>query len=230
VPSLLELQREFARELPAVYRGNIHANRTKALACAYPVVRKIVGGEFFEALAARYALACPTRNGDLNEYGERLPQFLADFAPAQGLPYLPDVARMEWLAHRAHFAADAGPFDAGSLENGRGENLCVRLAPACALLESRWPLGRLWDLHQDDYEGAFEVDLDAGPDRNRVHRPHWRAQVLSLAPGDFAFLEAAARGETLGAALEAGLAAEWLFDVPRALARWIDARVVVALA
>jgi len=230
MPSLLELQRAFAAEPPAVYRGNMRANRAKALAGAFPVVRKIVGEDFFEGLAQRYARAYPTRSGDLNEYGERLAQFLAEFAPTQDLPYLPDVARMEWLAHRAYFAADAVPFDAESLKDISGRSLRPHLAPACALLRSPWPLGRLWTIHQDDYQGAFAIDLGAGPDRILVHRPRWRAQVDSLTPGDFAFLEAASRGEALGAALEAGLAAEPLFDAPGGLARWIDAGVIDALA
>ena len=242
MPSLLEIQRAFAGALrhPAdgeapgwqVYRGNVYGNRAKALAGAYPVVRKIVGEAFFEAMAWRYAREHSSASGDLKEYGEELPRFLAEFEPTQDLPYLPDVARMEWLAHRAYFAPDRVGLEKKSLGTIRPEHyssLRLPLAPGCALLESPWPLGRLWAIHQDDYEGEFEIDLAAGPDRILVHRPRWRAQVLSLAPGDFAFLAAASRGETLGAALEAAVSAEWLFDASRALARWIDARVVDAL-
>ena len=216
----------------AIYRGNVHGNYAKALACAYPIVRKIVGDEFFDAMARAHARAQPSRNSDLNRYGERLPEFLGDFSPVADLPYLPDVARMEWLAHRAHFAAEPVAFELATiadLPRERRATLCPRLAPACALLASAWPLGRIWTIHQDDYEDAFEVDLDAGPDRILVHRPRWRAQVTSLAPGDFHFLEAALRGETLGAALEAAAAADPKFDPSIALARWINAQVIARL-
>jgi hypothetical protein len=216
----------------AVYRGNVYANCRKALAGAYPIIRKIVGEDFFEATAREYARAYPSRSGDLNRYGGELARFLEGFSYTSDLPYLPDVARMEWLAHHAHFAEDAPVFDGSSLTslpNERLAQLRLRLAAACALLESPWPLGRIWTIHQYDYQGAFEIDLDAGPDRVLVYRAGWRARVLSLAPADFSFLAAAARGETLGAALEGAIAAHAGFDPSTTLARWIDAQVITGL-
>jgi hypothetical protein len=255
MPLLPDLQREFASALQhaghaaaaaamfrgppqrvlarlAVYRGNVHANCTKALACAYPVIQKIVGEDFFDAMAREYARAIPSRSGDLNLYGEALGDFVASFPHTRDLPYLPDVARMEWLVHRAHFAQDSPPFDPSplaSLHAERFASLKPRLSAACTLLESPWPLARIWTIHQCDYHGLFEIDLNAGPDRLLVYRTGWRARVLSLAPGDFSFLASAAHGATLGSALEAGVAAERSFDPSTTLARWIDAQVITGL-
>ena len=226
MPSLLEMQRAFAEALLApgapspgiaVYRSNVNGNWTGALAAAYPIVRKIVGEDFFDGLAHAYGRARPSASGDLNEYGAYMAQFVAEFPHTQDLPYLPDVARMEWLAHCAYYAADAAPFHVTDTP---------QLAPACALLESHWPLGRIWTVHQDDYEGEIAVDLDAGPDRILVHRPRWRVQVLSLGPADFRFLEALREGRELGEALDAAL--DEAFDVSTALARWVDAGVITS--
>lgn len=216
----------------AIYRGNVYGNCAKALASAYPIVRKIVGEEFFDAMARAYSRAIPSLCGDLNRYGERMPAFLGDFPPVADLPYLPDVARMEWLAHRAHFAPDAIAFDPRPLAGIPPERyLCLRarLAAPCALLESEWPLARIWTIHQDDYAGAFKVDLERHPDRILVRRPRWRAQVESLLPGDFRFLGAIARGDTLGVALEEALTADPRFQPSSALTRWAHARVIVGL-
>lgn len=215
----------------AVYRGNVYGNLTKALAGAYPVTRKIVGDEFFDAMAREYAREHPSCSGDLNRYGERLAEFLAAFPHTADLPYLPDVARMEWLAHLAYYAADPAPFDLAVLSRvtvGEYPTLKFRLTPACALLESRWPLARIWTVHQDDYAGEFDVDFGSGPDRILVHRPRWRAEVLSLTAGDFRFLYSLSQGETLGTALEAG-AGDPGFDPSAALARWIGLGVVAGL-
>lgn len=216
----------------ATYRGNIQGNCVQALRSAYPIVGKIVGDEFLEATAREYFRAHPSVSANLNQYGEHLPEFLEDFPHAADLPYLPDVARMEWLAHRAYYSQDAVPFDGASLAGTppeRHHRLRPRLAPACALLESAWPLGRIWDIHQDDYDGAFEIDLDSGPDRVLVYRPRWRAWVLSLSCGDFRFLEWSARGHSLGEALEAALGDDPHFDPSAALARWISAGVITSL-
>jgi hypothetical protein len=206
----------------AAYRGNVFGNWEEALGSAYPMVRKIVGADFFAGLARAYARAHPSRSGDLNEYGERLADFVARFPHTLDLPYLPDVAHMEWLAHRACYAPDAGAFELQGLD---GSSI-LRLTPPSALLVSRWPLGRIWTVHQDDYEGPTDVDLGMGPDRVLVHRPTWRAQVRSLAPGDYRFLEAIRRRETLQAALEAAAAEDGAFDASLALARWVDAGAI----
>jgi uncharacterized protein len=229
--SLPELQAQFGAALLSAggspgmraYRGNVFGNWGKALAGAYPIVRKIVGAEFFEGLARQFALACPSTSGDLNEFGGELARFVGTFPHTLDLPYLPDVARMEWLAHRAYYAADAAPFDFKAALPG---NPRFQLAPPCALLASRWPLGRIWQVHQDDYAGPVDVDLASRPDRIVVHRPRWRVEVRSVAPGDFRFLEAVQAGTMLDAALEAAIVADPAFDASLALARWVDAGVL----
>jgi hypothetical protein len=214
----------------AAYRGNVFGNCANALSAAYPIVRKIVGAEFFAATAREYARVHPSRSGDLNEYGDALATFLATFAQTRDLPYLPDVARMEWLAHRAYYAADPASFDPtqlGSLPPDRWAALRPVLAPGCALLASNWPLARIWTVHQDDYAGEFDVDLAAGPERVLVHRPRWTAEVRAIGAGDYRFLAAALENAHLGDALETAAAEDSGFDPATALAHWVTAGVVV---
>ena len=230
MPSVLEMQAQFAAALSAhaaspglaAYRSNVFGNWTQALAGAYPIVRKIVGEKFFRGLSREYALAHPSASGDLNEYGAQLAAFVADFPHTQDLPYLADVARMEWLAHRAYYAKDPAPLRL----DGVSESSRLALAPSCALLASAWPLARIWTVHQDDYEGEIDVDLRAGPQRILVYRPRWRAQVRALAPGDYGFLDFARQGRTLAQALEAAVAADPAFDASLALAGWVDAGAI----
>ncbi|MBI2753746.1 MAG: putative DNA-binding domain-containing protein [Betaproteobacteria bacterium] len=221
-----------ARERLSVYRSNVHANCAKALAGAYPIVRAIVGEDFFEGLAREYARAHPSSSGDLNEYGAELAVYVAEFMHTQDLPYLPDVTRMEWLAHRAYYAADAPPFELARLAAMAPEvypALRPVLAPPCALLESRWPLARIWLVHQDDYEGEVQVDLHAGPDRILVHRARWHARVTPLSRGEYRFLAGVRDGAALGEVLEAAVADDPEFDAGTALACWVAAGVIVDL-
>jgi hypothetical protein len=222
-PSLLETQRAFAAALKApadagmrAYRANVWGNWSAALAGAYPIVRKIVGEAFFEALAREYARAHGSASGDLNEYGARLADFVAEHPDTLDLPYLPDVARMEWLAHRAYYAADRPAFDPSRID-------ALRLAPGCALLESPWPLARIWQVHQDDYPGEFAVDLRSGAQRVLVHRPNWRAEVQALDAGDYLFLKSLDAG--LGSALQAA-AGDPAFDPAQAPAYWVGLGVL----
>lgn len=227
MPSLLDQQRAFAAALldaasgpprMQVYRANVFGNWRAALGGAYPLVRAIVGSEYFELLARDYAQATPSTSGDLHDYGERLAPFLEGHAQTQDLPYLPDVARLEWLAHRAYYAADAVPLDLSRPTE-------ARLAPHCALITSAWPLQRIWEAHQEHGDPAT-VDLSAGADRVLVHRPRWRVEVCSLRAGDYRFLEQLHAGAGLGAALEAAVAEDSAFVARAAFAAWVQAGVI----
>ncbi len=213
-----------------IYRGNAQANALKALGAIYPVLAQIVGTEFFEGLARAYAKAFPSASGDLNEYGAAFADFLAGFEPAQELPYLPEVARLEWRVHVAHYAADHPRLDAARLATiAEDDYAALRpvLSPACALLQSPWPLARIWEVHQADFSGEFKVDLDAGPSCALVYRPELRVCVSALSPGQHAFLVSASSGGTLGAALNAAMAAEAGFMLDAAFTRWVSDRVII---
>ena len=234
--SLPEIQRAFAADLldrsaerswgMRAYRSNVFGNWAGALAGAYPIVRKIVGAEFFDAMAREYARAHPSVSGDLNEYGARLPGFVAGFEHTRDLPYLPDVARMEWLAHLAYYAADAKPPDfsvLGATPPGAHSLLRIELGPCCAMLRSDWPLARLWEVHQDDYRGAVQVDFAPGPYHILVLRRCWKAEVHAVALGEYRFLAGAEHGGTLGELIDAALEVDPVFDPAAALRRWIEA-------
>jgi uncharacterized protein len=204
----------------AVYRGNVVGACTKALAGTYPIVAKIVGESFFEGLAREYLRRFPSASGDLNQFGASLAQFVARFEHTRDLPYLPDVARMEWLAHRMYYASD---------EPEPGLRLApeIHLSSRFALLASPWPLARIWEVHQDDYEGEFSVDFEAGAERILVHRPRFRVLVGRLSAGSYRFLERARAGAPVATALDAALVAEPGFDLGAALAAWVEAGVIV---
>lgn len=202
----------------AIYRNNVLGNWRGALAGAYPVTRAIVGEVFFAALARAYGRSHPSRSGDLNEFGAGLAGFLEAFPHTQDLPYLPDVARLEWCVHLAYYAADAPPFDVSRPSE-------ARLAPACAVLVSSWPLAAIWNAHQEGGDPAA-VRLDAGPEYVLVHRPGWRVEVRALERGAYCFLERLAAGEALGPALAAGAAADSGFDPGTALAAWVPQGVI----
>ncbi len=237
--SLLEYQRKFSEALlskeqsaawgMAAYRRNVFGNWSGALANAYPIVRKIVGGEFFDAMAREYAREHPSTSGDLNEFGARLPGFVAACPHTRDLPYLPDVARMEWLAHLAYYAPDAAPFDAKRLAALPAENnpeLKFKLAPGSALMRSDWPLARIWEVHQDGYSGEVAVEFTPGSHRVLIYRPRWRVEVCPVSLGEYRFLAGAGRGQTLGQLVDAALELDPIFDPSAALPRWVGLRAL----
>ena len=72
-------------------------------------MRKLVGDEFFAAMAGVFLRAHPPRSRMLMLYGDGLPAFLAEFPPVAQLGYLPDVARLEQAMRESYHAADSAP-------------------------------------------------------------------------------------------------------------------------
>jgi hypothetical protein len=212
-----------------LYRANVVAAAQKALAHAYPVLRALVGGEFFAALARAYARAQPSVSGDLNRFGAGLGTFVAGFEHTQALPYLADVATLEWTVHRAYYAADAPLVTRARVTTlPPAALLSTRfgLHPACAWIESEFPLARIWLAHQPGSGVALPADMQDG-EIALVARPLWRVQVLRSSRGEIAALRQLKAGLDMEAVIAAGLEADPRFDFPRALVRWFDHGILV---
>src|SRR6267143_6678730 len=65
-----------------VYRSTFASVLTKALCLSYPAVHRLVGAEFFEGAARIFIEAHPPKSACLDDYGEKLADFLSDFEPA----------------------------------------------------------------------------------------------------------------------------------------------------
>lgn len=244
MPSLRELQRAFigavladggtapafaaipadgADERLAIYRRAVFANYRGAIAATYPVVQKLVGAPFFDAAVDAFVRAHPSRSGDLNVYGREFGEFLGHYPPAINLPYLPDVARLEWAIDEASRAADdaAAPADAlaafSAIAPEGLPDVRLRLAPACRLMASRYPILRIWRINQDDAPRDARVSLDEGGIAVLVRRDARGVALTALAAGEHAWLAALERGAPLGLAIDAAQAADATFDLGSAL-------------
>src|SRR5512145_377607 len=99
----------------AVYRRNVLGNYAAALRDVYPVLLRLVGESFFDRLVRDYATQIPSRSGDLHDFGGELCAFLEALPAARDLPYLADVARLEWAVHRTFHARHALALDVARL-------------------------------------------------------------------------------------------------------------------
>jgi uncharacterized protein (UPF0276 family) len=207
----------------AIYRGNLVANWDKALASAYPVIRQLVGLEFFGALARAYGKAHPSADADLNRFGAQFAGFLSTFEHAAPYPYLPDMARLEWAVHRAHYAPDLptlGAADFALLTPATLEESRFTLHPACAMLHSEWAVAALWLAHQPGGP-AFPSEMWV-PCCVLVCRPGWQARAHAIPPAAHAALTVLAQGKTFGAALDAAFDVDEDVDLAANLRQWVE--------
>lgn len=249
MPSLREAQEAFARGLfdaavtvvlahiagargmdaaagLAVYRNNTFSNYRGALREAYPVIRRLVGEDFFGHAADDFIRVVPSAFGDVNVYGAEFGDFLAGCPGAIELAYLPDVARLEWAVHRAFQAIDADATDIAGLAAipaERLDSLRFALHPSAALVASPWPILAIWRANQPGCAGEDCVDLASGGDRLLVIRRGHDVDLEPLGAAEYRLLSALASGVRLGAALEAALIEEAAFDLGACLQRHVAA-------
>ncbi|MFM2087195.1 MAG: hypothetical protein RLZZ237_2064 [Pseudomonadota bacterium] len=221
---LPQMQGAARAERLGLYRGNLGATWRRTLGHAYPVVLALVGEAFFGGLARAYGRAHPSQDPDLNQFGAHFATFLDDFAPAADLPYLPDMARLEWALHLAHYAPDAAGLPASTLATLTPEQLeasSFSLHPACALIASPWQVLALWQAHQEgDGKGVFPEQI-AGDSYVLVCRPQWKAQAVALDAAGHAALSLLQQGQVFGAALDAAFELDEVFDLGAQLRHWL---------
>jgi hypothetical protein len=213
-----------ARRL-AVYRNNVLSSLIDALADTFPVTQALVGVEFFRALAARFVRCQPPRSCVLAHYGAELAPFIDAFEPARSVPYLGDMARLEYARVQAYHAADAeivgGDVVRRALaESERIDELRALCHPSVSVLTSAHAVVSIWAAHQSEDQGEGElgaVDADV-PESALVVRLDQDVLVLRLPPGDYTFITTLQRGEPLGAAAAQAAQQAPDFDLTAALA------------
>jgi hypothetical protein len=213
-----------------VYRNNYRGNLHDTLAGAYPVLRQLVGEEFFRLLAKRFIELHPSRSGNLHRYGSEMAEFLTHFENTLHLSYLPDMARLEWVYHRAYFADDAPRFDLTRLASVPPESyagLHWQLHPSCTLLATAYPVAAIWQAHQGAANTDFNIDLDSGGDSLLVYRNDLSVDIVRIAPASLHWLEQLQQDIGMGSATETTLAVFPDFDLGTALQHWLAQGVLI---
>jgi len=184
-----------------VYRNNVTVGLIGALEARYPVVRRLVGDEFFRGLAGAYVAAHRPASAVLIHYGAGFAEFVAGFEPAKHLPYLPDVARLENAWVEAYHAAEAGPLGFADLVAFPPENfadLIFTLHPSVRLLRFAHPAASIWAAHQGEAEPRSPAHW--GPEVALILRPDADVEVRILPELGFELASALRAGLTLAEA------------------------------
>ena len=213
----------------AVYRNTVAAGLIEALQGRFPVVERLVGADFFRAMARAYVALEPPSSPLLFRYGDGFPDFIARFTPAAPLPYLADVARLEYARGVAYHAADRDPLPPASfaaLDKGRLADFTVTLHPSVVIVTSAFPILSIWLANQTETVTPLRR---RAAESALVSRPYFDVETRRLQPGTDAFLSALKVGATIGAAVEAGAEASTDFSAAEALATLLGANIAIAL-
>lgn len=233
MPALLELQQALRAQLLgdalppdderalrlAIYRNTCLSTLVNALRLSFPAVQRLVGVEFFDGSAREFIRRHPPASAWLNDYGAGFAGFLSGFVPAATLPYLADVARLEWTVNRALHADDAPGLDLArlaALHQSARSRVSFTAHPALSLLRLEFPADAIWRAVLDQDAAAMAaIDLASGPVHLLIERDASGVQVRRLNVARWQFTARLCAGEPLYSALDDGPDADisaWLAE------------------
>lgn len=216
----------------AVYRNNVTVSLIDALADTFGVVQALVGEEFFRAMARLFVQTQPPRTRVLAFYGTSFADFVAGFAPASGLPYLPDVARLEMARVVAYHAADVQAVAPQALQQALADPhqlglLRLVLHPSVQVLESTFAIHSLWAAHQG---AACLAEVDPMEAQTvLVYREGLETLTRQIPVATGRFIQALQHARPLLEAVQAGVSTNRDFGLTGTLALLIRSGLITHL-
>jgi len=208
-----------------IYRNNVFYSLTNALADLYPVIKRLVGDEFFNATASEFIRQHPPRSAAMVNFGGDFPAFLQVFEHTAELPYLADVAGLELAWHQAYHAEDVPAIVAVDLSSLNPEELGsakLLLHPSVRLLQSSFPVLKIWNANQDENPGDELIDLDSGGIKLCIYRPRYDVNIREIDNMTYSLLMALQQNETFESAMTSAGQAASLSALPEKLALCIQ--------
>lgn len=195
-----------------IYRNNVILSLITAMADTYPVVKRLLGEEFFNAVAVKFVRQFPPKQPSLLFYGEEFIEFISNFPACSKYPYLSDVAKLEWMTVRAFHAADEQLFDSNLLADVAPESLTevsFSLQPSVQFMTSSWPIDSIWEENLKDEVATLNLEELAGCNL-LVYRQQLQVQVVNLTADCYNFVTAFSEAKDIASAWEYALSQQQL--------------------
>jgi len=203
---------EEAIERLSIYRNNVILSLITAMADTYPVVKRLLGEEFFNAVAVKFVRQFPPKQPSLLFYGGDFIEFIGHFPACSEFSYLSDVAKLEWMTVRAFHAADEQLFDSNLLAGVAPESLTevsFSLQPSVQFMASSWPIDSIWEENLKDEVATLNLEELAGCNL-LIYRHQLQVQVVNLTADCYNFVTAFGEGKTIASAWEYTLSQQQL--------------------
>jgi hypothetical protein len=199
----------------SVYRNNVAGSLVEVLKAAFPTMVKLLGEEFFAAMALVFLRAHPPRSRILMLYGDKMPGFLEQFQPA----------RVDQALRESYHSADSTPLPEAEFQTLLGQDIAalrLRLAPSLRLIRSRWPILSIWAANHEDGPAPKPQAEDL-----LILRPEFDPRPQLLPPGGGDFLAGLMAGKTLSESLDL---ATGPIDLAAILGLLISGRAIVGVS
>lgn len=211
----------------SIYRNNTLLSLTEALKANFPVTVRLVDERFFGWAAQDFIRRHPPCEARLSAYGSELPAFLASLPACRTVPYITEVARLEWAIFMSLHTEERTSCSIEALSRLGSEAGAARLRfqPTLQLIPARWPVLEIWTAHQKD-RVQLPTSIVRSANYVQITRSADRIRLASLLPGRFAFRRGLAKGFSLHAAVQLAVSRDPLFAPTTELASLFTENIV----
>jgi hypothetical protein len=146
-------QRLTVEQRLGIYRHSIQGILGQHLRAVYDVVAQLVGAEFFEYLTEVHIDQSPPSSTALSEYGEGFSSTLLNHPALKNMPWIAEVARLEWARSQAWQGVNQAPRsfnDLSNLSEAEYNQVVLQLPDSAQLLESNYAIYDVWLAHQNN--------------------------------------------------------------------------------
>lgn len=193
-----------------VYRRNLLASASHALEISFPTLSQLLGTRGMPALAALYYDDHPLLAGDWGEWGAHLASWLSQQEILYDIPYLADVARLDWLCHSIE-RSETPENTAASiamLDIADSNFLKLKSTNHLAVMVSRFPILEIWQAHHAEEKNREEWLILANQPLLKgtqqyllISREHWRAYPVIILHEEYLFFQNLLKGNSLVSAI-----------------------------
>lgn len=189
-------------ELVQVYQNNFEISFTDALAAIFVSLEKIVGSVCFAQLARRYLRDHPSGSGDLHQFGSHLAASLSQTPGLENLPYLSDIASIDWAWHEVFHAEGPTWPEADALQQqlqAMQGDIAFVFNTSFRLLITSHSVFRLWCHCRETqgFEDESNLAFEPGSEYVLLYRQGLDVVVQTLGQKQGRWLQSLGRGKTL---------------------------------
>ncbi len=183
-----------------VYSNGYVARFQESLSEVFEAVHAVLGDSAFYDLASEYTFHYPSMHYNLNLVGCHFPDFLKTHPLSKKVPFLADLAQLEWQISAAFHAYDIEPINPAQLASipaEEWEDLRVTFQPSVSLLSSTWPVLDIW-LKRHERAERVNIDLENRPQHVLIGRRELQVRCEFLDSLQFHLIKGLLNGQTLG--------------------------------
>ncbi|QUX94093.1 DUF2063 domain-containing protein [Marinomonas sp. CT5] len=210
-----------------VYRNNVFVSLIDALADIFPVTQRLVGEDFFRAMAREYVQLNPPKTPIISDYGESFSDFARHFEAAKSLPFLGDLVALEYsllaltnapeydtLEHEQISAAFNNTADPAFLH--------LLLPPTTQILVSPFAIGSIYLAHLGEGNASLADIIISKSEYLLLLKSHLYSELHIVSHSEAIFIKQLMQNKPLGEAVPD----DESFDLGTTLAKLIKWKLI----